>query len=249
MPLHLGVNIDHVATLRQARYARDPHSILVEPDPVVAALVAEQAGASGITAHLREDRRHIQDHDIFQLKERLATKLNLEMGNAPEIVAIALEVRPHDACLVPESRHEVTTEGGLDCLTHRAALAQTIDKLQGVGTVVSLFIDPEPEQIRAAAALQAEFIELHTGALANATGEARARELSRLIEGAELAHELGLRVNAGHGLNYTNVRELFAVPHLVELNIGHSIISRSLTVGLFAAVAEMKALCDEYQAS
>jgi pyridoxine 5-phosphate synthase len=249
MPLHLGVNIDHVATLRQARYARDPQSILVEPDPVAAALIAEQAGAFGITAHLREDRRHIQDRDIFQLKERLATKLNLEMGNSPDVVAIALEVQPHDACLVPENRHEVTTEGGLDCLTHRAALAKTIDQLHAAGTVVSLFIDPEPAQIHAAAELHAEFIELHTGAFANATGAARSHEIRRLQEGAKIAHQLGLKVNAGHGLNYTNVRELFVVPHLVELNIGHSIISRSLTVGLFSAVAEMQSICDEYQTS
>jgi pyridoxine 5-phosphate synthase len=246
MPLRLGVNIDHAATLRQARYARDADSILVEPDPVEAALIAEKAGADGITAHLREDRRHIQDRDIFRLKETLRTKLNLEMGNAPEIVAIALAVRPHDACLVPENRNEVTTEGGLDCLTHRNALAGTIGKLHDVGTVVSLFIDPDPDQIRAAADLKAEYIELHTGAFANATGEARKAELQRLIEGAKLAHDLGLRVNAGHGLNYANVRELFAVPHLEELNIGHSIISRALLTGLATAVAEMKSICQAY---
>ena len=246
MPLRLGVNIDHAATLRQARYARDPESILVEPDPVEAALVAEKAGADGITAHLREDRRHIQDRDIFRLKESLSTKLNLEMGNAPEIVALALKVKPHDACLVPENRHEVTTEGGLDCLAHRAALSETITKLHEVGTVVSLFIDPDPDQIRAAADLKAEYIELHTGAFANATGDARTRELHRLIEGAKQAHKLGLRVNAGHGLNYTNVHELFAVPHLEELNIGHAIISRALLTGLSTAVAEMKSLCQKY---
>ena len=246
MPLRLGVNIDHAATLRQARYARDSESILVEPDPVEAALIAEKAGADGITAHLREDRRHIQDRDIFRLKEKLKTKLNLEMGNAPEIVAIALKVKPHDACLVPENRNEVTTEGGLDCLTHRNALADTIGKLHDVGTVVSLFIDPDPDQIKTAADLQAEYIELHTGAFANATGDARTDELQRLIEGAKLAHAVGLRVNAGHGLNYANVRELFAVPHLEELNIGHAIISRALLTGLAAAVAEMKALCEEY---
>ena len=246
MPLRLGVNIDHVATLRQARYARDPDSILVEPDPVEAALIAEQAGADGITAHLREDRRHIQDRDIFRLKESLQTKLNLEMGNAPEIVAIALRVRAHDACLVPENRNEVTTEGGLDCLTHRSALAETIGKLHDIGTVVSLFIDPDPDQIKAAAALKAEYIELHTGAFANATGDARSNELQRLVDGATLAHESGLRVNAGHGLNYQNVRELFAVPHLEELNIGHAIISRALITGLAEAVREMKAICAEY---
>ncbi|MFM7376358.1 MAG: pyridoxine 5'-phosphate synthase, partial [Chthoniobacterales bacterium] len=191
MPLRLGVNIDHAATLRQARYARDPDSILVEPDPVEAALIAEKAGADGITAHLREDRRHIQDRDIFRLKESLQTKLNLEMGNAPEIVAIALKVKAQDACLVPENRSEVTTEGGLDCLSHRAALAETIGKLHDVGTVVSLFIDPDPDQIQAATDLKAEYIELHTGAFANATGDTRSSELQRLIDGAKLAHELG----------------------------------------------------------
>jgi len=246
MPLRLGVNIDHAATLRQARYARDPESILVEPDPVEAALIAEKAGADGITAHLREDRRHIQDRDIFRLKESLRTKLNLEMGNAPEIVAIALRVKPHDACLVPENRNEVTTEGGLDCLAHRQALAETIGKLHDVGTVVSLFIDPDPDQIRAAADLSAEYIELHTGAFANAVGNARATELKRLSDGATLAHELNLRVNAGHGLNYANVRELFVVPHLEELNIGHAVISRALITGLATAVAEMKSVCAEY---
>lgn len=246
MPLRLGVNIDHAATLRQARYARDPDSILVEPDPVEAALIAEQAGADGITAHLREDRRHIQDRDIFRLKERLNTKLNLEMGNAPEIVAIALKVKPHDACLVPENRNEVTTEGGLDCLTHRAALTDTIAKLHAAGTVVSLFIDPDPDQIQAAADLKAEYIELHTGAFANAIGNTRTEELHRLIEGAKQAHAIGLRVNAGHGLNYTNVRELFVVPHLEELNIGHAILSRALITGLATAVNDMKKLCGAY---
>lgn len=246
MPLRLGVNIDHVATLRQARYARDPEGILVEPDPVGAALIAEKAGADGITAHLREDRRHIQDKDVMRLRQSLGTKLNLEMGNTPEVVAFALRICPHDACLVPENRHEVTTEGGLDCVTHRTGLAGTISQLQDIGTTVSLFIDPEPDQIRAAADLEAEFIELHTGAFANATGEIRTRELQRLIDGASLARELGLRVNAGHGLNYDNVRELFAVPHLEELNIGHAIVSRALFTGLAVAVAEMKALCGEY---
>ncbi len=246
MPLHLGVNIDHIATLRQARYARNPQSILIEPDPVAAALVAEKAGADGITAHLREDRRHIQDHDVFALKERLATKLNLEMGNTPEIVNIALKLRPHDVCLVPENRNEITTEGGLDCVTHLRALEKSIERLHDAGIVVSLFIDPDPEQIRAAAALKAEFIELHTGTFAGAVGEPRRIELQRLVHGATLAHELGLRINAGHGLNYTNTRELFGVPHLVELNIGHAIVSRALLTGLATAVSEMKALCNEY---
>jgi pyridoxine 5-phosphate synthase len=247
MPLRLGVNIDHVATLRQARYARDPDSNLVEPDPIGAALMAEKSGADGITAHLREDRRHIQDRDIFRLKDALTTKLNLEMGNTEEILNLALRVKPHDVCLVPENRHEITTEGGLDCSANRASLAPTIAKLQDIGTMVSLFIDPDPAQIHAASRLKAEFIELHTGAFANATGSKRVDELERLAKGAQLAQELGLRVNAGHGLNYRNVQEIFAVPHLEELNIGHAIISRAVVAGLSAAVAEMKNLCKSYR--
>ena len=246
MSLRLGVNIDHTATLRQARYARHPDGLLAEPDTVEAALIAEKAGANGITAHLREDRRHMQDRDIFRLKEALRTKLNLEMGNAPEIVALALQVKAHDVCLVPENRHEVTTEGGLDCLAHRAALQTTIGKLRDIGTVVSLFIDPDPDQIRAAADLKAEYIELHTGAFANATGSNRSIQLQRLIAGAAQADELGLRINAGHGLNYQNVSELFVVPFMVELNIGHAIISRAIFTGLADAVAEMKTLCAKY---
>lgn len=249
VPLRLGVNIDHAATLRQARYARTPDSPLAEPDPVAAALAAERAGAEGITAHLREDRRHMQDLDIFRLREAVSTKLNLEMGNTEEILALALRVMPDDVCLVPEKREEITTEGGLDCVTHAEALTPTIRALRDRGITVSLFIDPEPGQIQAASRLRASFIELHTGAFANATGPARADELQRLVDGALLARDLGLRVNAGHGLNYDNVRELFAVPHLEELNIGHSIIARSLFVGLPAAVAEMKALCAEYPAA
>ncbi len=246
MALRLGVNIDHAATLRQARYAREPESILVEPDPVAAALAAAQAGADGITAHLREDRRHIQDHDIRRLRDSLAIPLNLEMGNTPGIVALAQQVLPHAACLVPENRQEVTTEGGLDCVGQRAALATTIDLLHEAGIIVSLFIDPEPLQIETAADLGAEYIELHTGAFANAVGSQRAAERQKLIEGARRAHELGLHVNAGHGLNYENTRELFAVPHLEELNIGHAIISRALFTGLAAAVIAMKEICGEY---
>jgi len=246
MSLRLGVNIDHAATLRQARYARDPESILVEPDPVAAALIAAQAGADGITAHLREDRRHIQDEDIRRLRDSLAIPLNLEMGNTPGIVALARQVRPHAACLVPENRQEVTTEGGLDCVGHRAALAATIDELHEAGIIVSLFVDPDPGQIETAAALRAEYIELHTGAFANASGSRRAAEREKLVEGARQAHQLGLRVNAGHGLNYENTRELFAVPHLEELNIGHAIVSRALFTGLAAAVVAMKDICADY---
>ena len=238
----LGVNIDHVATVRQARYARNASSINVEPDPVEAALAAERGGAVGITAHLRQDRRHVIDSDIFRLKERIGTKLNLEMGNSPEIVAIALRVLPADVCLVPESREEVTTEGGLDCVTHRAALEPTLRAMKDVGIRVSLFIDPDPSQIETAAALGAPVVELHTGAYAEASGVARDEELGRLIEAARLAGEAGIQVNAGHGLNYVNVKPILGIPKLVELNIGHSIVSRSVFVGLEQATREMVAL-------
>lgn len=238
----LGVNIDHVATVRQARYARNAASVNVEPDPVEAALAAERGGAVGITAHLRQDRRHVVDRDIFRLKETISTKLNLEMGNSPEIVAIALKVLPADVCLVPESREEVTTEGGLDCITHRSALEPTLRAMKDAGISVSLFIDPEPDQIEAAAALGAPVVELHTGAYAEATGTAREAELARLIEAARLASGAGIQVNAGHGLNYSNVAPILTLPHLVELNIGHSIVSRALFVGFEQATREMVAL-------
>ncbi len=242
MPVALGVNIDHVATLRQARYREMPDSPNAEPDPVAAALAAERAGAAGITAHLRADRRHIQDADIRRLRAEITTKLNFEMGLTPEIVAIALAVKPEDACLVPEHRAEVTTEGGLDCRLNHAVLHETILRLQDAGTRISLFIDPEPEQIEAAARLGAEFVELHTGAFANAAGGAQDDELFRLIAGAELADSLGLRVNAGHGINYENVAKIRRIPHLVELNIGHSIVSRAAFVGIEQATRDMLAL-------
>jgi pyridoxine 5-phosphate synthase len=242
----LGVNIDHVATLRQARYRETPQSPNAEPDPVAAALVAEKAGAVGITAHLREDRRHIQDRDIFELRERITTKLNLEMGLSEDIVQIALRVKPHDVCLVPENRQEVTTEGGLDCAGQMERLRVVVTRLQDAGARVSLFIDPEEHQLRAAAELRAEFVELHTGAYANALGVARDRELENLRHGAQLALALGLRVNAGHGLNYENTAAILALPGLEELNIGHSIISRAVSVGLHQAVSEMRRLvCKE----
>lgn len=240
--LKLGVNIDHVATLRQARYRDNPEAFNAEPDPVAAALVAEKAGALGITAHLRLDRRHMQDRDIFRLREAITTKLNLEMGNTPEILKIALEVKPEDVCLVPENRQEVTTEGGLDCATYREFLAPTVDKLRSTGVVVSMFIDPDERQIEASAALGAEFVELHTGAFANATGAEREAELQRLIRGAKLAFAAGLKVNAGHGINYQNIGEILRMPHLVELNIGHSLVSHAVFVGMDAAVREMLAL-------
>jgi pyridoxine 5-phosphate synthase len=236
--LKLGVNIDHVATLREARYRG---TACGEPDPIMAAVVCEEAGAHGITAHLREDRRHIQDRDIWQLRERVKTRLNLEMANAPEIVQIALRVKPDIVCLVPEKRQEITTEGGLDVAGNIASLSETRKKMNDAGIEVSLFIAPEAAQIEAAANTGSQFIELHTGTFAESfdVPETRARELARLLQAANQAHALGLAVNAGHGLNYQNLRLIHEIPHLVELNIGHSIVSRSIIVGLKAAVGEM----------
>jgi pyridoxine 5-phosphate synthase len=236
--LKLGVNIDHVATLREARYRGQSRG---EPDPVAAAVLCEAAGCHGITAHLREDRRHMQDRDITRLREVVKTRLNLEMANSPEIVAFALKTKPEIVCIVPERRQEVTTEGGLDAAGHRAALTETTKKMKDAGIEVSLFIAPDPAQVEASAQIGAEFIELHTGSFAEHFDDpaTRKRELDRLIAAANQARELGLKVNAGHGLNYKNTETIFAVPHLVELNIGHSIISRSVFVGLERAVREM----------
>jgi pyridoxine 5-phosphate synthase len=243
--LKLGVNIDHVATLREARYRGRGRG---EPDPVAAALVCEAAGAQGITAHLREDRRHIQDRDVWKLREVIHTRLNLEMANAPEIVAIALKLKPNIICLVPERRLEVTTEGGLDAAASVAALTETRKRMTDTGIEVSLFIAPDPAQVEAAARIGSQFIELHTGAFAEAYDSelGRLAELDRLIAGAKQAHALGLKVNAGHGLNYENLHVLYRVPHLVELNIGHSIISRAVTVGMEAAVKDMLRLMANY---
>jgi pyridoxine 5-phosphate synthase len=243
--LKLGVNIDHVATLREARYRGRARG---EPDPVAAALICEATGAHGITAHLREDRRHIQDRDIWKLREVIQTRLNLEMANAPEIVAIALKLKPDIVCLVPERRQEITTEGGLDVAGNESAITETRRRMNDAGIEVSLFIAPDPAQIAAAARTGSQFIELHTGAYAEHFDDAqsRAAELTRLVEGARQAHDLGLKVNAGHGLNYVNLPALHRVPHLVELNIGHSIISRAVTVGLAGAVNEMLALMANY---
>lgn len=243
--LKLGVNIDHVATLREARYRGRERG---EPDPIEAALICESAGAHGITAHLREDRRHMQDRDIFKLREVIKTRLNLEMGNTPEIVGIALKVKPDIVCLVPERREEVTTEGGLDAASHWLALADTRKKMNDAGIEVSLFIAPEREQVEAAARIGAQFIELHTGSFAENfhRKHERAQEMERLISAANLAHELGVKVNAGHGLNYQNLGALNQVPHLVELNIGHSIVSRAVVVGLAMAVKEMLLLMEKY---
>ncbi len=244
--LKLGVNIDHVATVREARYRGRGQG--GEPDPVGAALACEAAGAHGITAHLREDRRHIQDRDVWKLREVIRARLNLEMANVPEIVDIALRLKPDIVCVVPERRLEVTTEGGLDVCGNERALAETRKRLNNRGIQVSFFIAPDPLQIEASARAGAQFIELHTGAFAEASGQEALfeAELDRLIKGAEQAHSLGLNVNAGHGLNYQNLRTLYRVPYLVELNIGHSIISRAITVGIGLAVAEMLALMKDY---
>ena len=249
--LKLGVNIDHVATIREARYRGLGHG---EPCPVQAALAAEAAGAHGITAHLREDRRHIQDRDVWDLRKNIITRLNLEMANAPEIIAIALQVKPAIVCIVPERRLEVTTEGGLDVVAAEKSLAETRKKMNDAGIEVSLFIAPDEKQIEASARVGAQFIELHTGKFAedfqrSENGRDTAEhELQRLIAGAELAHSLGLQVNAGHGLNCKNLPTLFAVPHLVELNIGHSLVSRAIFTGMEKAVKEMLLLMADYRA-
>lgn len=230
--LELGVNIDHVATLRQARLG-------FNPSPVAAALLCEKAGAHGITAHLREDRRHIQDADMSELKDKV-TRLNMEMAVTDEMVRIASTiVKPAHCCLVPEKREELTTEGGLDAKGIADKLKKIVPVLTNVGTAVSLFIDPVFEQIDVAKECGAEYIELHTGAFANASGKAQLDELERLIKGSEYAHSLGIKVNAGHGIDYENIRLILEVPFLNELNIGHSIISRSIFTGIEKAVAEM----------
>jgi pyridoxine 5-phosphate synthase len=245
--LKLGVNIDHVATLREARYRGRATG---EPCPIEAARRCEAAGAHGITAHLREDRRHIQERDIWGLREAVKTQLNLEMANTPEIVALALKLRPAIVCLVPEHRLEVTTEGGLDVVGNEQGLTETRKRMNDAGIEVSLFITPTATQIQAASYVGSQFVELHTGLFAeHFTDEAqREVELQRLIAAAKQAHALGLRVNAGHGLNYVNLPLLHRVPHLVELNIGHSIVSRAVFAGLERAVQEMLALLRGYPA-
>lgn len=231
----LGVNIDHVATIRQARRARDP-------DPVHAALVAEMAGADLITLHLREDRRHIQIHDVRALKDLLKTRMNLEMACTDEMLDIARAVRPPDCCLVPEKRQEITTEGGLDAASQVQRLKEATAILVVAGIRVSLFIDPDPQQIEAAAQIGAPVVELHTGAYAESAGSHQAEELQRLRAGARLASSLGLEVHAGHGLSYHNVQPVAAIPEIVELNIGHAIVGRAVFEGLAVAVRDMRAL-------
>lgn len=240
----LGVNIDHCATLRQARYREAGATTggVVEPDPVTFAVLAERAGADGITVHLREDRRHVQERDVWRLREGIGTRLNLEMACTPAMIAFALKLKPEFVCVVPESRQEVTTEGGLDVVGGRDRVKACIDAMNGAGIKTSLFIDPDEAQVELSAALGAPYVELHTGAYATAYHtERRGAEFQRLRLGAVRAHNLGLRVNAGHGINYVNIAEVRTLPHLHELNIGHSIVSRAIFTGVDEAVREMKA--------
>jgi pyridoxine 5-phosphate synthase len=243
--LRLGVNIDHVATVRNARGG-------VHPDPVQAAKLAIEAGADGITAHLREDRRHIRDDDIARLKAEIAKPLNLEMAATDEMVAIALKTRPHAACIVPERRQEVTTEGGLDAVGQHKLLAPAIEKLVGAGIRVSLFIAADPAQIETAARLRSPVIEIHTGAWCDALAEGRQEpaqaEWQRIKDGARLARSLGLEVHAGHGLNYATAETIAALPEIVELNIGHFLVGEAISVGLPQAVRSMRAAMDRGRA-
>lgn len=232
----LGVNIDHVATLRNARGGK-------VPDPVSAALIAEANGADGITAHLREDRRHIRDEDMKALKEKIATRLNMEMANTDEMVSIALVLKPYMVTLVPERRQELTTEGGLDVIGHLEAIKENTARLQNAGIKVSLFIDADEAQVRASKETGAMIVEFHTGPYCEAFGTPeQATKLALLMKAAELSVALGIEVNAGHGLNYENVQPILAMPGLVELNIGHSIVSEAVFSGLSSAVSRMKAL-------
>lgn len=228
----LGLNIDHVATVRQARGGS-------EPDIVQAALEGIRGGADGITVHLREDRRHIQDEDIFRLKRTISVPLNLEMSVHEGIVRVASQLKPAKACLVPERRAELTTEGGLDVISGKRRIAEIVDRLQEKGILVSLFIDPIPKQIQAAYDTDCDFIEFHTGCYANANSHSRGRELKRLEKACLLAHSLGIGINAGHGLNYGNVKPIVKLPHVQELNIGHAIVARAVFTGLRKAVQEM----------
>ena len=233
--IRLGVNVDHVATLRQARLAQ-------LPDPVEAALLAEKAGANGITVHLREDRRHIQEHDVRRLMERGKTKVNLEMAVTQAMVRFAERTRPADACFVPEKRQELTTEGGLNVVVHRRQIKEAVGRLQDQGINVALFIDPAKDQIECAKESGAHGIEIHTGSYCNANGAKRERELRKIVAGAQLARRLGLEVHGGHGLDYVNVVPVAGIREVVELNIGHSIIARAVIVGIQRAVREMKQL-------
>lgn len=230
--IKLGVNIDHVATLRQARMG-------IEPEPVIAAKIAEKAGADGITIHLREDRRHIQDKDVYEIKKAISIPLNLEMACSDDIINIARDVLPVTCTIVPEKRQEITTEGGLDAAGQYDLVSNTVMRLQEKGIKVSLFIEPDKVQIDAAKNMGAEYIEIHTGLYANTEGEAHIQELNRIKEAAVYAHSIGLIVNAGHGLNYTNTQSIVEIPYMHEFNIGHSIISRAVFTGLETAVKDM----------
>ena len=233
--IRLGVNVDHVATVRQARRVE-------VPDPLEAALLAEKAGADGITVHLREDRRHIQEHDVERMRQRLTTKLNLEMAVTPAMIALAERLRPNDACFVPEKREELTTEGGLDVLANKQKIVEAIKRLQDRGIHVSLFIDPRENQIETSKAVGAHAVEIHTGTYCNAVGAEQEKERDAVAVAASLAHGLGLEVHGGHGLNYENVSPIVTIPEIVELNIGHSIIAHAVIVGIAQAVREMKQL-------
>jgi len=236
--LNLGVNIDHVATIREARKVS-------YPSPLEAALICEKAGAWGITAHLREDRRHIQDTDMSLLVKNVK-RLNMEMAATTEMVKIACSIKPHSCCLVPEKREELTTEGGLDIIGGESEISEKINILQANNIIVSLFIDPDKDQLAAAKRTGAEYIELHTGSYANATLEESKLELKRLINAAEYGHSIGLKVNAGHGIDYNNIKGILCIPYLNELNIGHSIVARAIISGMEQAVTEMVELIKEY---
>lgn len=238
-PIYLGVNIDHVATLRQARRTR-------YPDPVQAVHAAETGGADGITIHLREDRRHIQERDVELIQQVLLTRMNFEMAVTESMLSFAENIKPAHACLVPEKRSELTTEGGLDVISQEARVHEAVLRLKRIGAEVSLFIDPDMKQIEAAVACEAAVIEIHTGAYADAETEIeRQQELARIVKAAEFAHQAGLIVNAGHGLNYQNVQDIARIPQIHELNIGHSIIAMAVFVGLEQATREMKRLMIE----
>ena len=245
MPLLLGVNIDHIATLRQARYAAEPNSSHAEPCPVQAGHDAIAGGADSLTIHVRGDRRHMQDADAVRIREEIKIPLNLEMAVSEEMLGLALKLKPEFVCLVPENRMEITTEGGLDLLVNLEKIRQMIARLRDAGIRVSVFIDPDLKQIEAAGELCAEMIELHTGAFANAAGDAIQTELDRLTAAALAARHL--QVNAGHGINYQNIAQILTIPHLTELNVGHSIIARSTRIGLTAAVREMRDLMANYR--
>jgi pyridoxine 5-phosphate synthase len=246
MALLLGVNIDHIATLRQARYAQDPHSPNAEPCPLRGGRDAIAGGADSLTIHVRGDRRHMQDADAFEIRRELEIPLNLEIAVTEEMLGLALRLKPEFVCLVPENRQEITTEGGLDMIAGFEKICTLTAQLQEAGILVSVFIDPDLGQIDAAVAARADMIELHTGAFANAEGQAVPAELERLVRAAIHSHQQKLQVNAGHGINYTNIAEILTIPHLTELNIGHSIIARATRCGLTAAVQEMKALMAHY---